>query len=193
MLEGPCRVRDPGACSELAELGGGAVSLGDPAGSGNPHGLGRPCRVWGPGRILSGLGVFIGESAVSTPSPLWGSEAAGSGQPLWGRTPSLSLSLPTGPWEGSPRPWASKMLLGLCLTLGLGCRFHVPLCKSQWGNQAGSASLHCHHPQTVILAPDCAPPRGQKAEEDWSSQWHRHCLPPTKLDFWDCFDDRPGR
>lgn len=47
MLEGPCRVRDPGACSELAELGGGGGEFGGPS------------RVWEPPwawETLQGLG-----------------------------------------------------------------------------------------------------------------------------------------
>lgn len=83
----------------------------------------------------------------------------------------------------------SRTLVGLCLTLGLGCSFHVPLCRLPWGNQAGLESARFHHPWTVILAPDCTLLLGQTAEGDWSSRWHRHRLPPTKLDFWDCFDN----
>lgn len=34
--------------------------------------VGGPSRVLGPWRILPGLEVFVGESAISTPSPAWG-------------------------------------------------------------------------------------------------------------------------
>lgn len=61
-----------------------------------------PCRVWGPQRIMPGLRVFIGECAVSIPSlespP---QKVAGSGQPLWGRAPSLFEH--RCPPEGDPK------------------------------------------------------------------------------------------
>lgn len=48
------------------------MRLGDPAGSGNLQGVGRPFRVWDPWRILPDLGLFMEESAASTPGPVWG-------------------------------------------------------------------------------------------------------------------------
>lgn len=156
---------------------GGAVRLGDPAGSENPHGVGRPCRFWGAQGTLQSLGsledlarsggVYRGICCWH-PQPILGPPApppaAGSGQPLWGRAPS-----PSQPQEGTPRLWASRMLVGLCLMLGLGCSLHVPLCEPRRGNRAGLGSPHFHHPRTVISALDCAPPQGQRAEENWSS------------------------
>lgn len=197
MLEGPCRVRGPGVCSELADWGQGAVRLGDPAGSGNPRGVGRPCRIWGARGTPQSLGsledlarsggVYRG-ICCQHPQPTLGSPPPPKGS----RFRAASMGQDPFPVQAplrSPRPWASNTLVGLGLTLGLGRSLHVPLCKPQWGNRAGSGTPHFHHPWTVISAPDCAPLRGQRAEEDWSSRWHRHRLPPTKLDFWDCFDD----
>lgn len=119
VLEGPCRVGGPGVCSEV----------------------GGPSRVWEPPQgweTLQGLGsledlaggVYRGvccqhpQCGVTSPP-----KAAGLGQPLWGRAPSLSKPH-CPPTSGEvPEMLGQQTLVGPCLTLGLvGCSLHTPPC-----------------------------------------------------------------
>jgi len=150
---------------------------------GSLQGLGSLEDLARSGGVYSGICCHHPQPSLGSPPP--------HGQPLWGRAPSLSE--PHCPPGGVPETLGQQDAGGTVPHAGAWVQPPCAPVQASVGDQGGSGSPHCHHPRTVISAPSCASPRGQRAEGDWSSRWPRHRLPPAELDFWDCFDDRPSR
>lgn len=161
------------------------MGLGDLAGSGVHKG---PCRVWGPWRILPGLGVFI--SAVSTPSPVGDRlppKAAGSGQPLWGRAPSLSE--PHFPLGGVPKTPGRQGAGGTVPHAGAWVQPSRAPMQASVGESSGLGVAPLPpFPDSGFSCGPCTP-AGAESRRGLVLTTASAPLPPTELDFWDRFDD----
>ncbi|XP_040441568.1 TMF-regulated nuclear protein 1 [Falco naumanni] len=207
VLEGPRRVGAPGVCSELVDRGGASEGGGTQQGLGTPIGLGDPVEsgvhraprqglgsLWDlakSGGVWNLLSAPPAHSGV-TPSPV----AAASGQPLWGRAPWL-------PEPRCPPGWGVPETLGQQDSGGTvphavarvqPSHAPVPASGGGWGGErAGSASPHCH-PLDGDFGSGLCTPAGAESRRGLvlTGAPHPgapHRLPPTELDFGDCFDD----